>query len=169
MAGINKVILVGHLGKDPEIRYTQSGAAVASLTVATSRSWTNKSTNEREEETEWHRIVAWGKLAEFCEKYLSKGRQVYVEGRIQTRSYEKDGIKRYSTEIVADTVQALGPRDGASGDRQGGQAGGGRQRQGNGGRGQAQERRQSQPQQSQQPQDTGYDNYIPEPADDIPF
>lgn len=166
MAGINKVILVGHLGKDPEIRYTQSGSPVASLTVATSRSWTNKNTNEREEETEWHRIVVWGKTAEFCEKHLAKGRQVYVEGRLQTRSYEKDGIKRYSTEIVADTVQALGSRGGASGERQGGHSNGGSGQRNNGNRGQQQTQARGRPEPEK---NTGYENYIPEPADDIPF
>lgn len=110
MAGVNKAIIVGNLGRDPEIRYTQGGSPVCQLSVATTRAYTNKN-NDRVEETEWHRIVVWGKSAEHCNNYLSKGRQVYVEGRIQTRSYEdKEGIKRYSTEIVADTVQFLGGR-----------------------------------------------------------
>ncbi len=111
MAGVNKAIIVGNLGRDPEIRYTSGGSAVCQLSVATTRAYTNKTTNDRVEETEWHRIVVWGKQAEHCNSFLSKGRQVYVEGRIQTRSYEdKEGIKRYSTEIIADVVQFLGGR-----------------------------------------------------------
>jgi single-strand DNA-binding protein len=109
MAGVNKVILVGNLGRDPELRYTSNGTPVCQLSVATTRAYTNRATNERVEDTEWHRVVVWSKQAEHCNQYLSKGRQVYVEGRLQTRSYDdKDGIKRYSTEVVADTVQFLG-------------------------------------------------------------
>ena len=116
MAGVNKAIIVGNLGRDPEIRYTKGGSPVCQLSVATTRAYTNKN-NDRVEETEWHRIVVWGKSAEHCNNFLSKGRQVYVEGRIQTRSYEdKDGIKRYSTEIVSDTVQFLGSRGGQASD-----------------------------------------------------
>jgi single-strand DNA-binding protein len=112
MAGINKVIIVGHLGKDPEVRYTPSGSAVANFSVATSETWKDKTTGEKKERTEWHRIVAWDKLGEICGEYLSKGRQVYVEGRLQTRSYDdKEGVKRYTTEIVATDVQFLGPKD----------------------------------------------------------
>ena len=109
MAGsVNKVILVGHLGADPEIRYTQSGSPVANLRLATSESWKNKN-GQKEERTEWHRIVAWSKLAELAGQYLSKGRQIFVEGRLQTRSWDdKDGNKRYSTEIVATNIQFLG-------------------------------------------------------------
>ena len=110
MAGINKVILVGRLGHDPELRYTADGTAVTNFRIATSDEWTDKTTNEKKERTEWHRIVAWRKLAELCGEYLTKGRQVYVEGKLQTRSWEKDGIIRYSTEIVASEVQFLGPR-----------------------------------------------------------
>jgi len=124
MAGVNKAIIVGNLGRDPELRYTQGGSAVCQLNVATTRAYTNKN-NDRVEETEWHRIVVWGKSAEHCNNYLAKGRQVYVEGRIQTRSYEdKEGIKRYSTEIVADTVQFLGGRGGGGGGEGGGGGGG---------------------------------------------
>ena len=113
MAGVNKVIIVGHLGADPEVRYTQSGQAVASFNVATSENFTDKN-GERQERTEWHRIVAWAKLAELCGEYLRKGRQVYLEGRLQTRQWDdKDGNKRYTTEIVAQNVQFLGARDGA--------------------------------------------------------
>ncbi len=108
MAGVNKVILVGNLGADPEIRYTADGTAVATFRLATSRRWTNKE-GERVEQTEWHRIVAWRRLGEICAQYLSKGKQVYVEGRIQTRSWEdKDGNKRWTTEIIAENLQMLG-------------------------------------------------------------
>lgn len=107
MASVNKVILIGNLGGDPEIRYTQSGQAVGTLTLATNEKWTNKS-GQPEERTEWHRVVVWGKLAELCREYLHKGRPVYVEGRLQTRKWEKDGQPRYTTEIVAQTVQFLG-------------------------------------------------------------
>ena len=123
MAGINKVILIGNLGRDPEIRYTQQGTAVVNLAIATSEQWTDKTSGERQEKTEWHRIVIFGRMAENCEKYLSKGRQVYVEGRLQTRSYEKEGQTHYMTEIVANTVQFLGGK-GGGGDT-GGYSGGG--------------------------------------------
>jgi single-strand DNA-binding protein len=126
MSGVNKVILIGHLGRDPELRYTQSGSPVASLNVATTRKWRNKQTNEMVEETEWHRISVFGQSAEHCNNYLSKGRQVYVEGRLRTRSYDdKDGVKKYSTEIIADVVQFLGSRDGGGGGGAGGGRGGG--------------------------------------------
>ncbi len=115
--GVNKVILVGNLGADPDMRYTPSGQGVCELRVATSESWNDKN-GQRQERTEWHRIVVWGKRAEVCSKYLSKGRQVYVEGRIQTRTYDdKDGNKRYITEIIAADVQFLG-----GGGREGGEA-----------------------------------------------
>jgi single-strand DNA-binding protein len=106
---VNKVILVGNLGRDPEVRYMKNGNAVASLNVATSRKWKNKQTGEMQDETEWHRVSVFGRDAEFCEKYLTKGRTIYVEGRLRTRSYDdKDGVKKYSTEIIADDVQAIG-------------------------------------------------------------
>lgn len=108
MAGVNKVILIGNLGRDPELRYTPDGTPVANFSIATSDTWTDKATKEKREKTEWHRIVAWRRLAEICDEYLSKGRQVYVEGKLQTRSWEKDGVKRYTTEIVASSVQFLG-------------------------------------------------------------
>jgi single-strand DNA-binding protein len=124
MAGINKVILVGHLGQDPEIRYMADGTAVANFSIATSETWKDKQSGEKKERTEWHRIVAWRNLGELCGKYLSKGRQVYVEGKLQTRSWEKDGVTRYTTEIVATDVQFLGGgRDDAGG--RGRNAGGG--------------------------------------------
>ncbi len=116
MAGINKVIIIGRLGNDPEVRYTPSGAAVAKFSVATSEEWKDKNTGEKKERTEWHRITAWGKLGEICGEYLAKGRQVYVEGRLQTSSYDdKDGVKRYSTEIVASDVQFLGSKESGGG------------------------------------------------------
>lgn len=107
MSGVNKVILVGRLGNDPEIRYTQQGVAVTNFNIATSENWVDKA-GAKQERTEWHRIVVWGKMAETCSQYLAKGRQVFVEGRLQTRQWEdKDGGKRYTTEIVAATVQFL--------------------------------------------------------------
>lgn len=115
MAGVNKAILVGNLGRDPELRQTPNGQSVVNFTLATSENWTDKS-GERQERTEWHRIVVWGRTAEMCNQYLSKGRTVYVEGRIQTREWEdKDGNKRYTTEINAQTVQFIGPRNDGGG------------------------------------------------------
>ncbi|MEJ2041584.1 MAG: single-stranded DNA-binding protein [Desulfosarcinaceae bacterium] len=111
MAGVNKAIIVGRLGRDPEMRYMPDGTAVANFSVATSENWTDKQTGEKKERTEWHRIVAWRRLGEICGEYLSKGREVYVEGRLQTRSWEQDGVTRYATEIYATTVQFLGGRD----------------------------------------------------------
>lgn len=114
MAGVNKVILVGNLGQDPEVRYSASGSPVANFSIATSESWNDKN-GQRQERTEWHRIVAWGKLAELCGEYLAKGRQVYVEGKLQTRNWEdRDGNKRYTTEIIANQVTFLGGRGEAS-------------------------------------------------------
>jgi single-strand DNA-binding protein len=108
MSGVNKVIIVGRLGSDPELKTVTGGQNVARLSVATSENWTDRE-GKKQERTEWHRIVVWGKLAELCGKYLSKGRQVYVEGRLQTRSWEdQQGQKKYTTEIVANTVQFLG-------------------------------------------------------------
>ena len=108
MAAVNKAIILGNLGRDPEVRFTQSGRAVANFTVATTDTWFDQE-NGRQERTDWHNIVVWGKQAETCGQYLSKGRQVYIEGRIQTRSYDdRDGNKRYVTEIVAQRVQFLG-------------------------------------------------------------
>jgi single-strand DNA-binding protein len=109
--GLNKAILIGNLGRDPEVRYTPSGLAVANFSIATSETWTNKE-GEKETRTEWHRIVAFGKLGEICGEYLAKGKQIYIEGRIQTRDWEdKDGVKRYTTEIVASQMIMLGSRD----------------------------------------------------------
>lgn len=134
MAGINKVILIGNLGNDPEVRPAGS-TSVCSLSVATTRSYFNKTTNERVEETEWHRVTVWGKDADNAAKYLTKGRQVYVEGRLQTREYEdKDGVTKKSTEVVAETIQYLGGKGG--GDDAQGDRGGGQERRSSGGRGQ---------------------------------
>ena len=128
MSGINKAILIGRLGSDPEIRYTPSGVAVANFSIATSEEWKDKDTGDKQERTEWHRIVVWRRLAEICGEYLSKGRQVYVEGRIQTRSWEdRDGNKRYTTEIIANDIQFLGSRDAGDAGRSGGGMGGGYQ------------------------------------------
>jgi single-strand DNA-binding protein len=99
--------LVGNLGKDPEVRYTQDGTAVTKFTIATSESWKDKATGETREKTEWHRIVAFRKLGEICGEYLSKGKKVYIEGKLQTQSWEKDGVTRYTTEIIADKMQML--------------------------------------------------------------
>ena len=108
MAGVNKVILVGNLGADPEVRYSASGTAVANFRIATTESYKNKE-GQKEDKTEWHRIVTFGKLAEICGEYLAKGKQVYVEGRIQTNQWEdKEGNKRYTTEIVCNQMQMLG-------------------------------------------------------------
>ena len=112
---VNKVILVGRLGQDPEVRKTPSGAAVANFSVATNESWVDKS-GQKQEKTEWHRVVVWGKRAELCQQYLSKGRQVYLEGRLQTRSWDdKDGQKKYSTEVQVQNLQFLGGQGASTG------------------------------------------------------
>lgn len=111
--GLNKAILIGRLGKDPEIRYTQDGRAVANFTIATNEEWKDKNTGEKKERTEWHRIVAFGKLGEICGEYLAKGRLVYLEGRLQTRSYEQEGVTKYTTEIVANDMQMLESKNAA--------------------------------------------------------
>lgn len=115
--GINKVILVGNLGNDPEVRATASGSRVATISVATSDSWMDKNTGQRQERTEWHRVVFFNRLAEIVEQYLNKGSQVYVEGRLQTRKWQdQNGQDRYTTEIVANEMQMLGGRGGMAGD-----------------------------------------------------
>ena len=111
--GVNKVILVGTCGQDPEVRYMPNGNAVTNLSLATSEQWTDKQTGQKVEKTEWHRVAMFGKVAEIAGEYLRKGSQVYIEGKLQTREWEKDGIKRYTTEIVVDmqgTMQLLGGR-----------------------------------------------------------
>ena len=145
MSGVNKAIIVGRLGRDPELKYSQNGNAFCQLAVATSEKWRDNSGQDHER-TEWHNVTAFGKQAENCAQYLTKGSQVYVEGRIQTDSYEKDGIKRYSTKIIAQSVQFLATP--------GGGQGGGQQRQ------------QAAPQQRQQPQPQQGGEYE---GDDIPF
>ena len=154
MGSLNKALIIGRLGKDPEVRYTQGGQAVASFSVATDSKWTTKS-GEKQEKTEWHRIKAWGKLAELAGEYLAKGRQVYIEGRIETSEYtDKEGVKKYSTEIVANEIQFLdsgkgeGGGGGSRGPRGGGMSGGGGGGEGGGG---------------------GRGSSEPPPDDDIPF
>ena len=153
--GINKVILIGNLGADPEVRFTPSGQAVANFRIATSESWNDKTTGQKQERTEWHRIVVWGKLAELCGEYLKKGRQCYVEGRLQTREWtDKEGKKNWTTEMVANTVQFLGGgagRPAEGGGYQGGAPKGDTGSDSGGG--------------SAPPDDMGG----PPPADDIPF
>ena len=114
--GVNKVILVGNLGNDPEVRYMPNGNAVANVSLATSETWKDKSTGEQQEKTEWHRVVFFNRLAEIVEQYVKKGTKLYVEGRLQTRSWEQDGVKRYSTEVVANEMQMLDSRGGVSQD-----------------------------------------------------
>ena len=112
MAGINKVILVGNLGKDPEVRYLEGGTAVANFPIATSETYKDKTSGERKTNTEWHNIVVWRGLAEIAEKYLKKGAQIYLEGKLRTRQWQdKDGNNRYTTEVVADNLQMLGKKD----------------------------------------------------------
>ncbi len=116
MASVNKVILIGNLGRDPETRYAPSGSAICNVTIATSRNWKDKASGEKREETEWHRVVFYDRLAEIAGEYLKKGRPVYVEGRLKTRKWtDKDGVEKYTTEVIAEEMQLLGGRDGASG------------------------------------------------------
>ena len=116
MASVNKVILIGNLGRDPEVRYTPSGAAICNVTIATSRNWKAKDSGEKMEETEWHRVVFYDRLAEIAGEYLKKGRPVYVEGRLKTRKWQdKDGVEKYTTEIIAEQMQLLGSREGMGG------------------------------------------------------
>ncbi|MFA0921419.1 Single-stranded DNA-binding protein [Pseudomonas coronafaciens pv. garcae] len=146
--GVNKVILVGTCGQDPDVRYLPNGNAVTNLSLATSEQWTDKHTGQKVEKTEWHRVSMFGKVAEIAGEYLRKGSQVYIEGKLQTREWEKDGIKRYTTEIVVDmqgTMQLLGGRPQNS--PQQGQAGGNYNQS-------AQRPQQSRPQQSAPPQNT---------------
>ena len=137
MASVNKVILIGNLGRDPETRYTTGGDAVTNLNIATSETWKDKA-GEKQEKTEWHTVVLFGRQAEIAGEYLKKGRPVYIEGRLQTKKYtDKDGVEKYSTEIVGDRMQLLGSRDGSGGgDAEfsggGGGGGGGARREGSG-------------------------------------
>jgi len=117
MASVNKVIIVGNLGRDPEVRYTPEGAAICNVSIATTSQWKDRNSGERREETEWHRVVMYNRLAEIAGEYLRKGRPVYIEGRLKTRKWtDKDNIDRYTTEIVADQMQMLGGREGGSSD-----------------------------------------------------
>lgn len=153
--GINKVIVVGNVGADPETRYMPSGSAVTNLTVATNESWKDKQTGEKKERTEWHRVAMFNRLAEIAAEYLRKGSQVYIEGKLRTRKWQdKDGQDRYTTEIIADEMQMLGGRGGSGGDFGGGGQGGnqGGSRGGNQGGGNA-------------PPQPGPDDF----DDDIPF
>ena len=154
MAGVNKVIIIGNLGRDPEIRYSQQGKPIVNFSVATSEEWTDKNSGQKQEHTEWHRIVVFGKQAESCEKYLSKGRQVYVEGKLKTSTYEKDGQTHYSTDVVANTVQFLGGKS---------------ESQGNQNQGQSQSQPQQYDQRSQEMRQQVQDKFGPEPDSDIPF
>jgi single-strand DNA-binding protein len=152
--GINKVILIGNLGADPEVRYTTSGGAVANLRLATSESWKDKQTGENREQTEWHRLVMFGRLGEIAGEYLKKGSKIYVEGRIQTRKWQdRDGNDRYTTEIVANDMQMLDGRGEGGGGGFGGEGRGG----GGGGGG------------SRGGGQRGDDSFGGEPDDDIPF
>ncbi len=124
MASINKVIIIGNLGRDPEVRYTPNGAAICNVSLATTRNWKDKTSGEKVEETEWHRVVFYDRLAEIAGEYLKKGRPVYVEGRLKTRKWtDKDGAEKYTTEIIASEMQLLGGREGMGGP--GGDEGGG--------------------------------------------
>ncbi|MGZ5155620.1 MAG: single-stranded DNA-binding protein [Caldimonas sp.] len=170
MASVNKVIIVGNLGRDPEIRYTPNGSAVCNVSIATTRTWKNKDSGDKSEETEWHRVVFYDKLAEIAGEYLKKGRSVYVEGRLKTRKWQdKDGVEKYTTEIIANEMQMLGGREGMGG---GGAAGGGEDSGYGGGGGSSYER----PAPAARPagaaatrpaakSSTGFDNM----DDDIPF
>jgi single-strand DNA-binding protein len=169
MASVNKVILIGNLGRDPEVRYAPSGSAICNVTLATTRNWKGKESGERMEETEWHRVVFYDRLAEIAGEYLKKGRPVYVEGRLKTRKWtDKDGVEKYTTEIIADQMQLLGSREGGGGggDDMGGGGGERPQRSapaarpagGGGGGGAA-------PRQAPAKSSTGFDDM----DDDIPF
>jgi single-strand DNA-binding protein len=171
MASINKVILIGNLGRDPEVRYAPSGSAICNVSIATTRNWKNRDSGERQEETEWHRVVFYDKLAEIAGEYLKKGRSVYVEGRLKTRKWQdKEGKDNYTTEIIADQMQMLGGREGFGGGDSEGGGGGGYSRgggdEGGGGRSERPAQRQA-PQRPapQQKSSTGFDDM----DDDIPF
>lgn len=163
--GVNKVILVGNLGKDPDMKYTANGAAIANITVATSESWNDKQTGEKQEKTEWHRVVFFRRLAEVVGEYLRKGSQVYIEGRLQTRKWQdQSGQDRYTTEIVADEMQMLGGRGDSGGSSGGGAPSGGGGGGGGGFRSNPQQNNQgSQGGSNQQSSDGGFSD------DDIPF
>ena len=149
MCGVNKVILVGRLGKDPEVRHLENGATVANFSMATSETYKDRQTGERREQTEWHNVVLWRGLAEVAEKYVKKGDMIYVEGKLRTRSWEKDGVTRYTTEVVGDNMTMLGGSGGGGSSQSGGDY----------------SQNQSQPMQESAPsQDTASDA-----TDDLPF
>ena len=125
MASVNKVIIIGNLGRDPEVRYTPNGSAVCNIGVATTRTWKSKDSGDKVEETEWHRVVFYDRLAEIAGEYLKKGRSVYVEGRLKTRKWQdKDGAEKYTTEIIAEEMKMLGGREGMGGGADEGAGGG---------------------------------------------
>ena len=166
MASVNKVILVGNLGRDPETRFSPDGAAICNVSLATTSQWKDKNSGERKEETEWHRVVFYNRLAEIAGEYLKKGKQVYIAGRLKTRKYtDKDGVDKYTTEVMATDMTMLGSREGTGGGDEGGGGGGG------GGYGRGAEgrpaARASAPAQkpAQKPGATGFDDM----DDDIPF
>ncbi|MCX7203366.1 MAG: single-stranded DNA-binding protein [Burkholderiales bacterium] len=135
MASVNKVVLIGNLGKDPETRYSPNGGAICNVRLATTRNWKDKTSGERKEETEWHSVVFYDRLAEIAGEYLKKGRPVYVEGRLKTRKWQdKEGQERYTTEIIATEMQLLGSREGMGGGGGGEEGGYSRESQGGGGR-----------------------------------
>ncbi|MDX1492236.1 MAG: single-stranded DNA-binding protein [Pseudohongiellaceae bacterium] len=166
--GVNKVILVGNCGGDPESRFLPNGGAVTNVTLATSETWKDKNTGQPQERTEWHRIVFFNRLAEIVGEYVKKGSKLYIEGSLRTRSWEQDGIKRYATEIVASEMQMLDSRGGASSGQYDNNFGqGGQQPQGNQPYGGGQGGQQREPAQSSQPAPapSNFDNF----DDDIPF
>ncbi|WP_336973687.1 single-stranded DNA-binding protein [Alcaligenes sp. PF14] len=171
MASVNKVILVGNLGRDPEVRYSAEGSAICNISIATTSQWKDRTSGERREETEWHRVVFYNRLAEIAGEYLRKGRPVYVEGRLRTRKWTgQDGQERFTTEIIAEQMQMLGGRDG--GDMGGGSMGGGEY--GGGGGVPAPQRAQRPAPQQQQQQQAPRNNApmsdnLADMDDDIPF
>lgn len=162
--GVNKVILVGTCGQDPEVRFLPNGNPIANLSLATSEQWSDKQTGQKVEKTEWHRVTLFGKVAEIAGEYLKKGSQVYIEGKLQTREWEKDGIKRYTTEILVDmqgTMQLLGGRPQEGGEQQGQQRQQQQRPQQGGQQRQQQQQRPQQQQNRQAPDDSQYDPDIP--------
>ena len=169
--GVNKVILVGNLGADPEMRQTGSGTAICSFTLATSESWTDKQSGEKQERTEWHRIKIFGRLGEIAHEYLKKGRQVYIEGSIRTDKFTgKDGVEKYFTDIIASEMQMLGSNEGGGGggggmqrERPQGSSGGGQRQGGGGGQSRGGDNYGNQSRQAPAPADSGFAD------DEIPF
>ncbi|AYR20833.1 single-stranded DNA-binding protein [Alcaligenes aquatilis] len=174
MASVNKVILVGNLGRDPEVRYSAEGSAICNISIATTSQWKDRTSGERREETEWHRVVFYNRLAEIAGEYLRKGRPVYVEGRLRTRKWTgQDGQERFTTEIIAEQMQMLGGRDGG-GEMGGGSMGGGEYGGGGGGAPAPQRAQRPAPQQQQQqqqaPRNTApMSDNLADMDDDIPF